>query len=157
MDNGTVVCTSDYGSEDDITFKIIDLTANFVTKTTGPASTISLSDTVYDGVFTKLFTDNIFVAFNEANFAAVVFFAIFFGIALARVYSQRKSKKTAVMDVFLELDALFLILINWIIMITPFAVFSLIIKAVGSQSHIKEAFSNVGYLVVATVIAMIVH
>lgn len=157
MENGTVVCTADYGSEDDVTFRIMDLTANFVTKTSGPASTISLSDTVYDGVFTKLFTDNIFVAFNEANFAAVVFFAIFFGIALAKVYDRTKSTKTAVMDLFQELDALFLILINWIIMVTPFAVLSLIIKAVGSQNDIKEAFANVGYLVVATVIAMTVH
>jgi len=157
MDNGTVICTSHYASEEDIAFTIVDITGRFVTKTSGPSSTITLSDTVYDGVFTKLFTDNIFFAFVDANFAAVVFFAIFFGIALANVYDHMKTPTAVTLELFNELNDVFLILINWIIMITPFAVLSLIVKAVGSQSDLKEAFSNVGYLVVATVIAMIVH
>ncbi len=157
MDNGTVVCTTNYLSDNDIQFRIVDVSASFVTKSSGPASEISLSDTVYDGVFTKLVTDNIFTSFVDANFAAVVFFAIFFGVALSKVYDRVKSSKEAIMDLFKELDAVFLILINWIIAITPFAVFSLIVKAVGSQSDLKEAFSNVGYLVVATIIAMLAH
>lgn len=157
MNDGSVVCTSDYTSEDDIQFRIVDITASFVTKSSGPASGISLSDTVYEGVFTKLVTDNVFTSFVEANFAAVVFFAIFFGVALSKVYDRKKSPKEAILDLFKELDAVFLILINWIISITPFAVFSLIVKAVGSQSDLKEAFSNVGYLVLATIVAMIVH
>ncbi len=157
MDDGTVVCTSEYASEDNIAFRIMDLSGTFLTKTSGPSSSITLSDTVYDGVFTKLFTDNVFVAFVDANFAAVVFFAIFFGIALSRVYDRKKKATAAIMDLFRELDAVFLTLINWIILITPFAVLSLIIKSVGSQSDLKEAFSNVGFLVVATIIAMIAH
>jgi L-cystine uptake protein TcyP (sodium:dicarboxylate symporter family) len=44
-------------------------------------------------------------------------------------------------------------------MVTPFAVLSLIIKAIatGSQSDLANAFSNVGYLVVATIAAMIAY
>jgi Na+/H+-dicarboxylate symporter len=131
-----------------------------MTKSSGPASGISLSDTIYDGVFTKLFTSNIFGSFVSANFAAVVFFAIFFGVALAKVYERKKKQgkdTNSVMDLFKELDAVFLILINWIISVTPFAVFSLIVKAVGSQDDLKEAFTNVGFLVVATIIAMLAH
>jgi L-cystine uptake protein TcyP (sodium:dicarboxylate symporter family) len=48
-------------------------------------------------------------------------------------------------------------MINWIIMITPFAVLSLIIKAVGQQEDLKAMFSNVGWLIIATVIAMLAH
>jgi len=42
-------------------------------------------------------------------------------------------------------------------MVTPFAVLSLIIKAIGSQEDLADAFSNVGYLVVATMVAMLAH
>lgn len=119
--------------------------------------TSSFSIQVYDGVFTKLVTSNIFESFVSANFAAVVFFAIFFGVALSKVYDRKKSTSAAVMDLFKELDAVFITLINWIIAITPFAVWSLIVKAVGTQSDLKAAFSNVGYLVVATLIAMLAH
>ena len=48
-------------------------------------------------------------------------------------------------------------LINWVILVTPFAVASLIIKAVGNQSDLRGAFENVGYLVVATILAMGAH
>lgn len=46
MDDGTVVCTADYASDEDKAFKIIDLTSSFSMKSSGPASGISLSDTV---------------------------------------------------------------------------------------------------------------
>lgn len=157
MEDGSVICTADFGDDENKEFTIIDVTKTFMTKSSGPSSSISLSDTVYDGVFTKLVTSNIFASFVSANFAAVVFFAIFFGIALAKVYSRKRGPGQSVIDLFKELDGVFLVLINWIIMVTPFAVFSLIVKAVGSQSDLKQAFSNVGFLVVATMIAMIVH
>jgi Na+/H+-dicarboxylate symporter len=108
----------------------------------------------------KLFTDNIVSSFTEANFAAVVFFAIFFGVALAKVMDRRAAKGKStnpLMDILEDLDAVLILLINWIIMVTPFAVLSLIIKAVGSQSDLAGAFANVGYLVLATIIAMILQ
>lgn len=37
------------------------------------------------------------------------------------------------------------------------AVLSLIMKAVGGQSDLKEAFANVGWLIVSTIIAMILQ
>lgn len=158
LDDGTVVCTADYGDDANKEFTIIDITKTFMTSSSGPKNSISLSDTVYDGVFRKLVTSNIFESFVSANFAAVVFFAIFFGVALARVYDRTKTATSrSVMDLFKELDGVFLVLINWIIMLTPFAVLSLIIKAVGSQDDLKQAFSNVGYLVVATIVAMLAH
>jgi Na+/H+-dicarboxylate symporter len=105
-------------------------------------------------------TSNIFESFVEANFAAVVIFAIAFGFALGRVINKRDGDsllKSTVVNLFRELDGVFLQLINWVIMCTPFAVLSLIVKAVGSRSDLKQAFANVGFLVVATILAMIVH
>lgn len=156
--DGSVSCTSDLeGNRADSTFYINDISGTFVKKSSGAANDISLSDTIYDGVFTKLVTSNIFGAFSDANFAAVVFFAIFFGIALCRVYDRRGVSYEAgfVMTLFKELDGVLITMINWIIMVTPFAVWSLIVKAIGQQDDLAQAFENVGYLVITTIVAMI--
>jgi Na+/H+-dicarboxylate symporter len=141
-------------------FIIADISKTFVKSTTGARDDISLSDTFYDGVFTKLITSNIFVSFTTANFAAVVVFAIVFGLALGRVlFRQRPDDyQNSTLILFLrEIDAVLITLINWIIMLTPFAVFSLIVKAIGSQDDLGNSFSNVGYLMAATILAMLAH
>lgn len=89
-----------------------------------------------------------------------MFFAIVFGVALSRVLDRQNlvgTDKGMVMRLFNELDGVFITMINWIIDVTPFAVLSLIIKAIGSQNDLGEAFSNVGWLVVATIVAMLAH
>ena len=65
-------------------FSFTDVSGTLSTEDSGPEDGISLSDTIYDGIFKKLVTDNIFLSFNEGSFAAVVFFAIFFGVALGQ-------------------------------------------------------------------------
>eukprot|EP00538_Stauroneis_constricta_P000807 CAMPEP_0119572294 /NCGR_PEP_ID=MMETSP1352-20130426/44547_1 /TAXON_ID=265584 /ORGANISM="Stauroneis constricta, Strain CCMP1120" /LENGTH=540 /DNA_ID=CAMNT_0007621979 /DNA_START=208 /DNA_END=1830 /DNA_ORIENTATION=+ len=158
QDDGSLMCMEADG--DNIEFVIDDITGSFVKKSGGARDDISLSDTIYDGIFTKLITSNIFTSFNTANFAAVVIFAIVFGFALGRVLTERVggdvSRSTIIM-LFKEFDGVLLKLINWVIMLTPFAVFSLIVRAIGNQDDLKQAFENVGYLVVATIIAMLFH
>lgn len=52
---------------------------------------------------------------------------------------------------------MFLVLINLVIGATPFAVFSLIANAVGSQDDLSGAFSNVGWLVFASLLGFVMH
>lgn len=119
-DNGALTCSSNYTDIDNIRFAIDDITGAFSRKTSGAKDDISLSDTVYDGVFTKLITSNITGAFAEANFAAVVIFAIVFGVALSRVVSKDNAPENSYILSFLkELDGVLLTIINWIISITP--------------------------------------
>lgn len=61
------------------------------------------------------------------------------------------------MKVLQEINDVFLIFINWIIMCTPFAVWSLIASAMGKQDNAANAFRNVGYLVAAIITGQIVH
>jgi len=151
---------SDAAEDMDMEFVINDVTGAFVKKSGGARDDISLSDTFYNGIFTKLISSNIFNSFNTANFAAVVVFAIAFGAGLGRVLHKRKEDdfgQSPVIILFREIDGILLTLINWIIMATPFAVLSLIIRAVGNQSDLKNAFANVGWLVVATMVANLFH
>lgn len=159
-EDGTLQCLESDGDSEDVKFYIKDITGSFVKTSGGTRNDISLSDTMYQGIFVKMITSNIFESFVEANFAAVVIFAIAFGFALGRILFQRVAgdlEKSSVIGLFKELDGVFLTLINWIIMVTPFAVWSLIVKAVGGQDDLKNAFENVGYLVVATLLAMLAH
>jgi len=121
--DGNAYCSANSTEEDaNVQFTIMDIYGTLEMASSGAASDISLSDTVYDGVFTKIVTDNITMAFADANFAAVVFFAILFGVALSRVIDLREKKgldKGIILGFFKELDACLIIIINWIIAITP--------------------------------------
>jgi len=154
--NGSVVCSANLTDDMSSYFVISDIDNTFQTTSSGPKDDISMSDTVYEGVFEKLITSNIFASFVEANFAAVVLFAICFGAALARALQKKGiSEAESIFVTFLkETDEVLLILINWIISATPFAVLSLIANAIGKQDNLQESFANVGYLVMATLLAM---
>jgi len=154
--NGSVVCSANLTDDTSSYFVISDIDNTFQTTSSGPKDDISMSDTVYEGVFEKLITSNIFASFVEANFAAVVLFAICFGAALARALQKKGiSESESIFVTFLkETDEVLLILINWIISATPFAVLSLIANAIGKQDNLQESFANVGYLVMATLLAM---
>jgi len=156
---GDVFCAANVTEDMSSYWYITDVDMSFATVSSGPKNDLSMSDTIYDGVFRKLITSNIFESFVEANFAAVVLFAIVFGAALARMMQQKNMNDTdSVFVSFLkEIDSVLLTLINWVIMITPFAVLSLIANAIGKQTDLAAAFENVGYLVLATLIAMAAH
>lgn len=60
--DGNLACSANY-TEMSSTFVITDVSGSFVTASKGAADDISLSDTVYQGVFLKLVTDNIIESF----------------------------------------------------------------------------------------------
>jgi len=71
-DNGNLMCLPNANLSSPFSqFEIIDLTAGIVTSGTGDFVELSLSDTLYDGVFIKLIPENIFFEFVDGNFAAV--------------------------------------------------------------------------------------
>jgi Na+/H+-dicarboxylate symporter len=151
-DDGNVVCSADFATDDpNVNFIIEDVSKTFV-RSNGGAAQVSLSDTIYQGIFQKIVPDNIISAFDEANFAAVIFFAILFGVALSRVVLHAKGKQSHLMGVLNEMDNVFQLITLWIIFLTPFAVCSLIASAIGKQSDLGTMFKNIGYLVGASLL-----
>ena len=158
VEDGTVMCLPE-SVEFPSDFLIDDISGTFQRVRQGARDDISLSDTIYDGVFTKLITSNIFESFVESNFAAVIIFAIFAGVALGGVVFKRgvTIHECSLVTVLTDMSDMFLVLINMVIGATPFAVFSLISNAVGSQDDLAGAFSNVGWLIFASLIGFIFH
>lgn len=129
--NGSVFCSANMTEGMSSYFSIEDVDGTFIQTSSGPAE-LSFSDTIYDGVFGKMITSNIFGSFVEANFAAVVLFAIFMGAALSKSLLKKKIRTNESMFIqFLkEIDGILITMIHWIILVTPFAVFSLISRYV---------------------------
>merc|ERR1712099_130882 len=158
--DGSIMCM-DEGSESSeySTFELIDQNGVFQTSGGGYAQ-ISFSDQVYDGVFMKLVTKNIFADFVGANFAPVIVFAIVFGYALGSVLFQKgpdSVERSFTTSFFTEISEVLLKMINWVISLTPFAVLSLIAQSVGSQDNLSEAFKNVGFLIAANFFGYAMH
>lgn len=155
LEDGSLVCTANYTSAEDTEFIIEDITKTFVSKSQGP-TTLSLSDTIYQGIFHKIISSNIVASFSTGNFASVIFFALVFGFALGRVIRSSKGE-VVLIKVFQEINDVFVIFIRWIIMFTPFAVWSLIASAMGKQNNAAQAFRNVGFLIAAIITGQIAH
>jgi Na+/H+-dicarboxylate symporter len=162
-EDGSINCSTDYTTQSS-QFVLFDISGALVTTEGGVQDDLSMSDTIYEGVFMKLVTKNILSSFNEGNFAAVVFFAIFLGISIAKEMILEKDEEgggshqeLSLVTVFKETEAILIRMIMWIITTTPFAVFSLIAKAIGSQSNLGNMFSNVGWLIAAAVTGFVLH
>lgn len=154
---GTLSCAAHNGTSSQ--FYLEDITGSISMASGDDLEEKSMSDTIYEGVFTKIVTDNVFVSFAEANFAAVVFMAICFGIAVSSTSEDDgvDCRQTLVVRFFKQLEKIFLKMIQWVIAVTPLAVFSLIAQAFGEQADIQDAFSNVGLLIVAFVVGIAIH
>lgn len=157
--NGTVGCSSDYGSENDILFTFNDVNGTLGLTTSGSVAELSLSDTIYEGIFETLIPENIFEEFYNANFAAVIVFAIAMGIAASKVIMRQNihSSDMTFMSLLVELDQILTIMIVWIIMLTPFAVLSLIAATIGAEQDLAALFANMAYLIACILTCYIVH
>jgi Na+/H+-dicarboxylate symporter len=151
---GNVVCSTNFTMDDpSVNFIIYDISKTFVTAS-GPTSDLSLSDSIYQGIFQKTVPDNIIKAFAENNFAAVIFFGILFGVALYRVFCDAKETQSLLMGVFNEANNVFTLIIVWVIVLTPIAVCSLVASAIGQQSDLRQMFSNIAYFIASSLSAM---
>ena len=76
-------------------FELIDISNSLMTNDGGGFADLSLSDTMYAGVFLKMFTDNIFVSFINGNFAAVSPVLLYRSYRCPRVGTMYLSRMTS--------------------------------------------------------------
>jgi Na+/H+-dicarboxylate symporter len=71
---------------------------------------------------------------------------ILFDVALHCVILQAKGKETQLLGVLSEADRVFTLIIHWIMVLTPIAVFFLIASAIREQSELAQTFKYIGFL-----------
>lgn len=117
--DGSIMCVPDANETSMYSqFEIIDVSASLARADGGGLADLTMSDTIYEGVFMKLVTSNIFFSFVDGNFAAVVVFAIVFGVALGRIMFEKGQdvlSASFVVSLFQEISDVLLKMINWII------------------------------------------
>jgi len=153
--DGSVSCTSNILSSENADFVINDLSGTFATTASATSTTLSLSETFYQGVFYKVISSNIVESFATGDLLAVVFFACIFGVALGNM--AMKQKRTTLLSVVEECDMVLIQMILWVILLTPFAVFSLIAGRLAKDENLANSLANVGFLFAATLTGMVMH
>jgi len=146
----TTIFAAFFGSISSLIFLRFYKTEVDVSEAGASVSEVSLSDTIYEGIFEGIVPTNIIEAFADSNFTAVLFFAGVFGAALA---PEHLEKGTKLVEILQEMDRVLQRVINWIIFLTPFAVMSLITSSIGKQNDLSEAFSNIGLLMGSSFLA----
>ncbi|KAL3906161.1 MAG: hypothetical protein SGILL_009384 [Bacillariaceae sp.] len=159
--DGSITCTDQWVEDSDILWEVSGANGSIAIVDSGAEviEQVGLSNQFYNGIFLKLIPDNIFEVFVEANFAAMVVFAIAAGVAVAKLGQRMKvnPKDTTFMSFLMDTDQILMIMISWIIFFTPFAVFSMIAASIGVVEDLGTAFANVGLLVACTFCGFIVH
>lgn len=146
----TTICAAFFGTVSSLIFMRFYNTEVEMPEAEPSVSEVSLSDTIYEGIFEDIVPNNIVAAFADSSFTSVLFFAGVFGAALAPEHLKKDSKLVGILT---EMDRVLQRVINWIIFLTPFAVMSLITSSIGRQSDLSQAFSNIGLLMGSSFLA----
>jgi Na+/H+-dicarboxylate symporter len=113
----------------------------------------SFSETLQDNIFKQLIPENIVNEFANGGFVGVVMFGIIFGAAAQAL----NRKPVLLLELLEDVNDILINIIEWIILLTPFAVISLIAGALGSQEDLESSFRDVGIFTGAIVVADAMH
>jgi Na+/H+-dicarboxylate symporter len=137
--DGTLSCSTAADPSKLATFLLNDVNSVFSSKAT-TIKKISISDGLINNVFIQMVPSNIVTALGTDNFLGVICFATVFAVACFKMTNRPK----AILNLFLEIKKIFMKLIKFIIMLTPFAVVSLVAGALASQADLNKAFLDIG-------------
>jgi hypothetical protein len=99
--------------------------------------------------------------FTSGNFLGVIVLGAGFGVALVQLQKDMppevKWDKIITIQVIEEVMQVFMKFVNWIIKLTPFGIMSLIAAAVGAQSDLGVVFAQIGVLVAAILVGLLIQ
>ena len=95
------------------------------------------------------------------NFLGVIVLGAAFGVALVQLEKEMPPEVNwdmiVTIQVLEEMMQVFMKIIIWIVKLTPFALVSLIAAAVGAQTDVGEVFQQIGYLVAAVCVGLLLQ
>jgi len=156
-DGGSVVCAAGAVTSNS-TFLMEDLNGYYATATTGPTQ-LSLSDSLYQGLFMQLIGPNMFGLFVDNNFLGVIVLGAAFGVALTHLASNPpkgvKWTQIITIQILEEFLQIFMMFVNWIIWCAPFCILSLVATAIGKQSDMRLVIETLGWLFASFMVAAV--
>ncbi|KAL7545878.1 hypothetical protein ACHAWF_009223 [Thalassiosira exigua] len=160
--DGSVACEANGADGNSTLFMLDDVNGYFAkSKAAQGLAQVSLSDSLYEGLFMSFIGPNMFGLFVGGNFLGVIILAAAFGIALTQLSKEMpagvKWERILIIQVLEELMQVFMMFVKWVIKITPFAIISLIAKAIGGHSDLAGVMEQIGYLVAAVLCGMILQ
>ncbi|KAL7428806.1 hypothetical protein ACHAXM_003560 [Skeletonema potamos] len=159
--DGSVVCAAG-GSGNNTVFFMDDINGYFQKSAaaSGPAK-LSISQGLYESLFMQLIGTNMLGLFTSGNFLGVIVLGAGFGVALVQLQKDMppevKWDKILTIQVIEEVMQVFMKFVNWIIKLTPFAIMSLIAAAVGAQTDLAVVFSQIGALIAAILVGILLQ
>eukprot|EP00596_Hydrurales_sp_CCMP1899_P005490 CAMPEP_0119039346 /NCGR_PEP_ID=MMETSP1177-20130426/8761_1 /TAXON_ID=2985 /ORGANISM="Ochromonas sp, Strain CCMP1899" /LENGTH=439 /DNA_ID=CAMNT_0007003073 /DNA_START=139 /DNA_END=1458 /DNA_ORIENTATION=+ len=134
-------------------FLFIDLNKQFKSNNASKFAQVSISESLRTGIFIKMVPANIITEFGNDNFFAIITFSSVFAWACFCM----KKRPNGLLNIFEQIKAIFVKLIEGIIMCTPYAVTSLVAGAIAKQTNLSAAFKDIGLLMAGAVTAFVLH
>jgi len=150
MNDGSVMCAAGEATSESL-FLMQDVNGYYATSAAAKGVTqMSLSESLYQGLFMQLIGPNMVGLFTDNNFLGVIVLGAAFGVALTSLGSRppKGVKWAQILTVQLleELMHIFMMFVNWIIWCAPFCILSLVAKAIGNQSDMTIVLQTLGWL-----------
>jgi Na+/H+-dicarboxylate symporter len=150
MNDGSVMCAAGDPTSEAM-FLMDDVNGYYATSAAAKGVTqMSLSESLYSGLFMQLIGPNMVGLFVDNNFLGVIVLGAAFGIALTRpgTHPPKGVKWTQILIVQLleELMHIFMMFVNWIIWCAPFCILSLVSSAIGKQTDMTIVLQTLGWL-----------
>jgi Na+/H+-dicarboxylate symporter len=158
-ETGAQCVKSELANENSIIFLLNDIN-NVFQKNNGSSikNDISVSQTFQEGVFKKIFIENLIETFLEANFLGVICFSIFFGCALVSMSRKSNTSKIGLtVGVLTDINEALIIMINWIVYLSPIAIISLITGALSKEKNLIKVFKDMGLLLSTSFLGFASH
>ena len=100
----------------------LTLSPNLTNQITSSLTSPKIEPRSFSEIIMALFPNNFVETFTGNNYLPLIFICIFFGLALLKM--QPKSKN--IQDILISLNDLFMLLVEWVIRLSPLAIFALI-------------------------------
>jgi Na+/H+-dicarboxylate symporter len=159
MNDGSVMCAAGDPTNQSI-FMMQDVNGYYATSAEATGVTeMTLSESLYQGLFMNLIGPNMVGLFVDDNFLGVIVLAAAFGVALSRLAANPpkgvKWTQVLIVQVLEELMSICMMFVHWIIWCAPPCILSLVAVAIGGQSELGTVLETIGWLFVSFMIGIL--
>ncbi|KAF0740051.1 hypothetical protein Ae201684P_016565 [Aphanomyces euteiches] len=157
--NGTLACVPAGVTGFNGTFWMTNQTAAAAASSTSSLiEQLSLMQQIV-GMFDTIVPSNIFASMANGSLLSIVMFAIPFGYAVAKTTHSDNLSTNPILTMLKQLRDIFLLMLNYLLKVTPFAVVFLMAGAIARFNSVElgKVLSEIGFLILAYIIGVACH